>query len=57
MLDGVHTSIGDLDRLVQRDEARLQRGQLHQQLDGLAVVLLEFGDVRTALAQASQVVG
>lgn len=35
----VHPPVGGLDRLVQRQEGGLQAGQLHQQLDGVHVLL------------------
>ena len=55
VLDGVDAPVRRLDHLVQRHEGRLQRRQLHQQLHGAGVVLLQdlraFGKrdyVRTA---------
>ncbi|EEQ36373.1 vacuolar ATP synthase subunit D [Clavispora lusitaniae ATCC 42720] len=37
VLNGIHSSVGDLDDLVQNDERRLQRRQLHQSLDSSGV--------------------
>ena len=41
VLDGVDAPVRDLDHLVERDERRLQRRQLHEQFHGASVVLLE----------------
>ena len=41
MLDGVDPPVRNLDHLVERDERRLQRRQLHEQFHGASVVLLE----------------
>ncbi|GMS88430.1 hypothetical protein PENTCL1PPCAC_10605 [Pristionchus entomophagus] len=56
LLDGVDSPIGDLDGLVEGDEARLEGRQLHQQLDRLIVVLLQLGDIGPSLAQSRQIV-
>ena len=41
VLDGVDAPVRRLDHLVQCHEGRLQRRQLHQQLHGAGVVLLQ----------------
>lgn len=41
VLDGVDAPVRRLDHLVQRHEGGLQRRQLHQQLHGAGVVLLQ----------------
>ena len=41
VLDGVDPPVRNLDHLVERDERRLQRRQLHEQFHGASVVLLE----------------
>lgn len=56
MFDGVDSAVGDFDHLVERDEGRLQGGQLHQQLDRLRVVLLQPVDLLTSSRQTRQLI-
>ena len=51
MLNGVDTTVGDFDDFVERDKRRLKRRKLNQQLDGLAVVLLESVNLLAAASQ------
>ena len=55
MLDGVDTTVGDLDDLIKRDKGGLQGRQLHQQLDGLQVLVFDLGDVLPAPRQTKHV--
>lgn len=52
VLQRVHAPVGHLERRVQREERRLQVGQLHQQLHGLQVRLAASLYLLAAAAQA-----
>lgn len=56
MFDGVDSSIGYFDDLIQCDEGRLQRSQLHQKSDSFLVILLQFAQLLAASGQTGQLV-
>mmetsp|Transcript_24475 Transcript_24475/g.61938 ORF Transcript_24475/g.61938 Transcript_24475/m.61938 type:complete len:318 (-) Transcript_24475:90-1043(-) len=53
-VEGVHAAVGHLDRLVQRGEGGLQRGELHQDLDGDRERLACLDDLLPALSHTDQ---
>lgn len=56
VLDSVDPAVGDLDDLVQSNEGRLQRCQLHQQLDGRLEIFLQLRDLLPSSRQTRQLV-
>ena len=56
MLNGVDTTVGNFDDLVQRYKWRLKRRELNEQLDGFAVILFEAVDLLAATSQSSVLV-
>ena len=56
MLDSVDTSVGDLDSFIKSNKAGLKSGELDEQLNGLAVVFFQLGDVGSSFAETGQII-